>query len=89
MLFDEVPNRADVEPHQLRWSLHADVCARLSHWAEAEHRFIKAAVSRVHLDEEIRAIVMHRSVDKDGVKQRGKPRPCGARCIESEFCKLA
>src|SRR5215217_9724182 len=89
MLVNLAPDRTNVQPHQLRWGTDASIRPRRTDAGEAQHDLIEARVARVHFDEQVRAIVMHRSVDEDDVKEGSEPRPRGARGVEGEFREFA
>src|SRR5205823_2066378 len=89
VLIDLAPDFTDIQPHQLRRGIDAAVRARFPDACEAEHHFIEPAVARIHLDEEIGAVIMQRPVDEDEVEQSGEPRPRRTRCVECEFRELA
>src|SRR5687768_352888 len=66
LLCDEV----HIYPKQNGRGIDARVHSSFANPLEAEHRFIKTAVSRVDLDEHVGALVNVPAVDKNNVKER-------------------
>src|SRR4051812_27943005 len=89
MLGNEIPYAVDVQPHQLGGSVYAHVRPWLAHWGEAKHQFIETAMARIHLDEQVRAVIVHGPIHEDNVEQRCQPWAGGRGGIESKFREFA
>lgn len=89
MFVDLPTDLACIEPHELRRGMHSFVHPDLGDACKSEHGFIKSSMSRIHLDEDIGAVIAHRTIDKDDVEQGGEPRPSRGRRVKCEFRKFA